>query len=84
MNKTWSRSGEMQNAPFQFAPAEGTKFFEPYGWEEAEYRSNMDEARRLKREMSMMWLWRILGLLQSRATKETFRRFAGSVLMQRI
>lgn len=84
MNRTWSKRGEMQNAPFQFAPAEGTKFFEPYGWEEAEYRSNMDEARRLNREMSMMWLWRILGMLQSRATKESFRRFAGSVLMQRI
>jgi methyltransferase (TIGR00027 family) len=83
MQRTWGKSVQQGNAPFQFAPAEGTKFFERYGWREQQFRSTMDEARRLEREMSMMWLWRILGKLQSRATREQYRRFSGTVLLER-
>jgi methyltransferase (TIGR00027 family) len=84
MTKLWGKKVEEGTARFQFAPAEGTKFFEPYGWEEVEFRSNMEEARRLKREMPMMWFWRFLGRFTSKERQEVFRRFAGSVLMQRI
>jgi methyltransferase (TIGR00027 family) len=83
MTKMWGRNVETGTARFQFAPAEGTQFFEPFGWEEAEFRSNMDEARRLNREMTGGWLWRLLGHLRSRKTQEVYRRLAGSVLMQR-
>lgn len=83
MQRTWGKSVQQGNAPFQFAPAEGTKFFERYGWREQQFRSTMDEARRLEREMSMMWLWRILGKLKSRATQEQYRRFSGTVLLER-
>jgi hypothetical protein len=44
----------------------------------------MDDARRLNREMKMMWLWRILGRLRSKRTQEMFKRFSGSVLLERM
>jgi methyltransferase (TIGR00027 family) len=84
MKKSWGQSLQEGNAPFQFAPAESTKFFEKYGWTEMEFRPNMDEARRLKREMSMMWFWRFLGNFRSKEVKEQFRRFAGCAVLERM
>jgi methyltransferase (TIGR00027 family) len=84
MQRMWGKSSGNVNAPFQFAPAENTKFFEPFGWREVEFRSSMEEARRLHREMSMMWLWRFLGRLRSAKVQETFKRFSGIVLFDRI
>ncbi|HXD50075.1 MAG TPA: class I SAM-dependent methyltransferase, partial [Gemmatimonadaceae bacterium] len=84
MQKFWGKNAQAANAPFQFAPAESTKFFEPFGWSEIEFRSSMEEAQRLHREMRMMWLWRFLGKLRSKAVQEDFRRMSGIVLMERI
>jgi methyltransferase (TIGR00027 family) len=84
MKKMWGRSLNAGNAPFQFAPAESTKFFEPFGWTEMEFRPSMEEARRLKREMSMMWLWRLLGSLRSAKVREEYRRFSGCALLERM
>jgi len=72
------------NAPFRFAPAESTKFFEKFGWTELEFHSQMEDARRLKREMSMMWFWRFLARLRSRAVRAEFERFSGTALMERL
>jgi len=83
MKKMWGRNVDAGNAPFQFAPANGTKFFESYSWTEAEYHSAMDSAQRLHREMSMMWLWRLLGRMRSKKVQDEFRRFNGFVLMER-
>jgi len=83
MEKYWGKSLHAGNAPFQFAPAEGTRFFEQHGWREIEFRSAMEEAQRLKREMPMMWFWRFLGRLRSKAVREQFRRFSGCVLLER-
>jgi methyltransferase (TIGR00027 family) len=83
MRKMWGKSVQAGNAPFQFAPADGTKFFERFGWREREFRSNMDEARRLGREMRMMWLFRLMSHFRSKHVREEFRRFAGSVLLER-
>ena len=44
----------------------------------------MEEARRLKREMRFMWLWRFLGRLGSAAKCEEFRRFSGYLLLERM
>ena len=71
------------DAPFRFEPAWGRAFFAPYGWRELSYRSMMDEARRLKREMSMMWLWRFLGRISSAKKQAEFRRMSGVVLLER-
>jgi methyltransferase (TIGR00027 family) len=84
MERFWGRSMGNVNAPFQFAPDENTKFFEPFGWREVEFRSSMEEARRLHREMSMMWLWRLLGRLRSAKVQEQYKRFSGIVLFDRI
>src|SRR5665647_384401 len=54
MERSWGKSVKKGNAPFQFAPPEGTTFFQTFGWRESQFRSAMDEAHRLHREMRMM------------------------------
>jgi len=84
MEKTWGRAVAAGNAPFQFAPAEGTRFFESHGWGEAEFRSMWEEANRLQRaEIPFAWLWSLLGRLSSERRREEFRRMAGMVLLRR-
>jgi methyltransferase (TIGR00027 family) len=83
MQKSWGKNVAAGNAPFQFAPAEGTKFFERFGWREAEFRSGMEEARRLDREMKGMWFWRLIGGLYPKRIREEFRRMNGYVLLER-
>jgi methyltransferase (TIGR00027 family) len=83
MDRSWGKSVKEGNAPFQFAPAEGTAFFQKLGWREAQFRSAMDEAHRLDREMRMMWLWRLMGRLYPAKTREEFRRMSGIVLLER-
>jgi methyltransferase (TIGR00027 family) len=84
MKKSWGKSVQQGNAPFLFAPAEGTRFFEPFGWREAEFRSAGEEARRLHRQMRGMWIWRILGMFMSKARQAEMRRMAGQVLLERV
>jgi hypothetical protein len=84
MEKNWGRALAAGNAPFQFAPAEGTRFFEPHGWGEAEFRSTWEEANRLNRaDVPFAWLWRLLGRLSSAKRREEMRRFSGIALLQR-
>jgi methyltransferase (TIGR00027 family) len=83
MEKSWGRKLEQGNAPFRFAPPNGTAFFEPLGWREIAYHSAIEEARRLKREMPMMWLWRLVSLFSSPARREETRRISGFVLLER-
>jgi methyltransferase (TIGR00027 family) len=83
LSRSWGRKLEAGNAPFRFAPAEGTRFFEPHGWSEAEYRSMWEESLRLKRTMPMAWLWNLVGKLYPKRKREEFRRFSGIVLLQR-
>ena len=83
MEKRWKGPRGLQNAPFKFAPAEGTKFFEPHGWRELEYRSTMIEAKRLNRLPPFSWIWAIFGLFASKKKKEQWKRFSGQVLLER-
>lgn len=83
MTKYWGKNLQAGNAPFQFGPAEGTRFFESHGWREAQFRSTIEDAHRLRREMSMMWLWRALARLRSRATQQEMARFSGIALLER-
>ncbi|MEO6596964.1 MAG: SAM-dependent methyltransferase [Planctomycetota bacterium] len=71
------------NAPFRFGPAEGTAFFVPHGWREAEYRSTWQESLRLRRTVRLAWLWNLLGKLGGERKREQFRRFSGIVWMER-
>jgi methyltransferase (TIGR00027 family) len=83
INRSWGKILKAGNAPFQFAPAEGTAFFRQFGWREVEFRSMMEEAHRLKREMRWMWFWRLIGRFYPKKKQEEFRRFSGSVLLDR-
>lgn len=83
MRRRWGKSVAAGNAPFRFAPAASTKFFEPFGWREAQFRSTAEEAHRLKREMPLMWLWRFLTRFSSAKRREEFHRFSGYVLLER-
>ena len=83
LRRTWGNQLRSGNAPMLFAPAEGTAFFAPAGWHEAEYRAILDEAFRLQRAPKMAWLWRLLGLFASKKRREEFKRFSGVVLLHR-
>jgi hypothetical protein len=43
----------------------------------------MDEARRLHREMPLMWLWRVIGRLSTAKRREELRRMSSFVLLER-
>jgi len=81
--KTWGRAVAAGNAPFQFAPAEGSRFFQAQGWQEMEFRSMWEESLRLKRTMRLGWLWNLVGRLYPKAKRDEFRRMSGIVLLGR-
>jgi len=83
MERTWGRAVAAGNAPFQFAPAEGSQFFQTRGWQEAEFRSMWEESLRLKRTMPLAWLCNLVGRLYPKAKREEFRRMSGIVLLER-
>lgn len=84
MSKSWGAAVASGNAPFRFAPPEGTDFFRQFGWEERAFHSTMEEAERLDREMRMMWLWKFIGRFYPARMREQFRRMSGIVVLERI
>jgi len=82
LEKQWQPSLRAGNAPFRFGPAEGTAFFAPFGWREAEFRSTWEESQRLNRQMPGAWFWKILMRFQSKQRREAGRRMAGIVLLE--
>jgi O-methyltransferase involved in polyketide biosynthesis len=83
MTKSWGRSVAKGNAPFKFGPEDSTAFFASVGWRETVYRSSMAEARRLHREMRMMWLWRFTTKLMPKKRREAMKRMSGILLLER-
>jgi methyltransferase (TIGR00027 family) len=71
------------NAPFRFAPAESTRFFEPHGWKEREYRSTFEEGIRLNRKPPLAWLFQLLGRFSPAEKREEMRRMGGIALLER-
>jgi len=84
LKRTWDRNLKAANAEMHFAPAEGTAFFGPMGWREAEFRPTWDESFRLKRTMKLAGLWRFVSRFYSRRMQEEIRRMSGIVLLERI
>lgn len=82
LEKRWSPKLRDGNAPFLFGPAEGTGFFEPFGWKESEFRSHWDESIRLDRTMPRIWFWKIMMALQPQTMREQTRRMSGIILLQ--
>lgn len=83
LSRRWGTALEKGNAPFKFGPAEGTAFFTPSGWREAEFHSMWDASIRLKRTMPMASLWRLMMLLSPPARRAEGRRMSGIVLLER-
>jgi methyltransferase (TIGR00027 family) len=83
MTRMWGKKVEAGRAPFRFAPADSAAFFAPLGWREIEFRSGMEEARRLGRQMKFMWLWRILGRFSRRRRREAMRKMSGYAMFER-
>jgi methyltransferase (TIGR00027 family) len=83
LQRKWAKSLDAGRARLQFAPPEGTAFFNPTGWKEIEFRSTWEEAQRLRREMPLASLWRFIARLLPKAKREEFRRMSGIVLLER-
>jgi methyltransferase (TIGR00027 family) len=81
LNKTWGKA--LQRAPLIFGPAEGTKFFEPHGWREKEYRPMFEESLRLNRTMRFARVFWLIAHLYPKKMRERFKRFSGIVLFER-
>ena len=81
--KNWGHRLAAGNAPMKFAPAEGTRFFEPFGWREHEYRATFEESIRLNRSMKGARFWMLIGKLYPKKKREEFKRFSGIVLLER-
>ncbi len=83
IGKGWNRKLSEANAPFRFAPADGTGFFLPLGWREAEYRPLWTESLRLKRTVPLAWLWKIVVGLMPRKRREALVRMSAVVRLER-
>lgn len=84
MRKEWGKAVELAKAPFKFGPADSAAFFAPLGWRETAYRSMMLEARRLDREMSGMWLWRIIGMFMPPKRRAAMKKMSGTILLEQV
>jgi len=83
MEKNWAPVVRAGGAPFRFGPAENTRFFEPMGWREVEYRATFEEGQRLNRTMRFAWFWSLMGRLMSAEKQAAFKRFSGTALLGR-
>lgn len=83
IEKSWGKTLRAGGAPFRFAPAEGTAFFKPHGWNEVQYRSIFEESIRLKRSFPMARFWRWVMRFYPKKKREEARRFSGIVLLER-
>jgi methyltransferase (TIGR00027 family) len=83
MERTWGRALAAGGAPFRFAPADGTAFFERLGWLEVEFRSTWEEGLRLGRTMPLGRVWGALSRLLPGESREDVRTMSGIVLLRR-
>jgi methyltransferase (TIGR00027 family) len=81
MQRRYGKVLKQGNSPMQFAPAEGPAFFAPFGWKLAEFRSMLDESRRLNREMQLAWLWRLMAVTKKQ--RREWQRASGVLELQR-
>jgi methyltransferase (TIGR00027 family) len=82
LNRRWGKTLARGNAPFLFAPSEGTRFFEPFGWREREFRSTWVDAKRLHRRMPNAWVYDLIMRMSPPDRRAAAVRFAGNVLLK--
>jgi methyltransferase (TIGR00027 family) len=83
LNKQWAPTLAAGRAVLQFAPENGTHFFEPHGWREIDYRSTFEEGIRLRRHMRGAWFYQLIGKLSGNKGREKMRRIGGIALLER-
>jgi hypothetical protein len=84
MKRWWGKHLDRAQAKFQFAPEEGTKFFEPHGWREAEFHVLFEHSMRLNREMSGAWMFKLMMKLAPERTARNMAKWrAGVALLER-
>jgi methyltransferase (TIGR00027 family) len=80
----WTQELKWANAEFKFAPEEGTAFFEPFGWQEAEYHDLIISAERFNRDPWSLKVMRFLVRLAPSAQQRPFRRLIGIARFDRL
>ncbi len=84
MQRWWGKNLERANARYQFAPADGTRFFAPHGWREAEFHVLFDESLRLNRTVRGAWMFKLMKRLAPGRTARLMQKWrAGVVLLER-
>lgn len=83
LRKRWQPLLEAAGAPMIFAPEEGTEFFAPLGWREADYRSVWAEAGRLRRAPRGASFWNFVARLMPARKRREIARTSGVVLLER-
>ncbi len=84
INRSWGRKFEEAKTQYQFAPEEGTRFFAPHGWREAEFHVLFDHAIRVNRTMRGIWMFHVMKRLAPRRTARMLEKWrAGVVLLAR-
>jgi methyltransferase (TIGR00027 family) len=81
LKKVWGK--HLQAAPMRFAPAEGTRFFEPFGWRETEFRSTFKESVRLGRSFRGARFWSFIFRFYPRKKREKMLRMGGVAVLGR-
>lgn len=85
VQKWWGKHMKAANASMRFGPAEGTKFFEPYGWREAEFHDLLRAAFRINRPVPMAWVIKLqMKLFPKRSAKNLAKWRSGVALLHRI
>ncbi len=83
MQKAWEKQLAAGNVSIQFASENSEAFYQEYGWKLAEFRSAIEEAHRLRREMPFAWLLRSLAHFYSKERQEYYRKMSGYALLER-
>ena len=84
MNRWMGRHFKQAQTQYQFAPEEGTKFFLPHGWHEAEFHELFENSIRINRTMDGAWIFQLMSrLAPERAARMAKKWRAGIVLVER-
>ena len=83
LQRQWGAVLGAGNAPMKFGVDDAVGFFAPLGWRIIEERSAMTEARRLRREMKMGWLTRLMIRLTPKEKRTVIDRLSRFLVMER-
>ena len=84
VGRFWQSQLAAAGAPFRFAPEDGGRFFEPFGWHEKTFRSLWDESLRLGRSVPLASFWSSVWNWAPPGAQAALRRTAGVALLERL